>query len=202
MIELEKYIRKNREAFDNDHVSAEFDLIFEKRLQSMNQSQKRIRPIYLRYAGVAALLLLAIVITRINGNNFLETQTTEILESLSANSAGDRLIGIHKFNELYKKENQRIIEAVISIMHNDDNTNARIAAIKSLVKFQKNEVVRTSLIDALENEKKPLVQIELIRTLSFLEEKRAHPIFENVIKDPNNPSVVVNNAISAINNLK
>jgi len=87
-------------------------------------------------------------------------------------------------------------------LHDDANANVKIATIDALLKYPTNENIRISLIKALEKEKTPLVQIKIIKSLSFLKENRAQKPLENIINNKQTYPIVKNNATLAIHQLK
>ena len=121
---------------------------------------------------------------------------------LNNESAGKRLEGVYKFDDEFKKEDSKIINTLIKILHNDANANVKIATIDALLKFPSNDNVRTNLIIALEKEKTPLVQIKIIKSLSFLREHRAQKTLEEIINNNETFPIVKSNAALAINQLK
>ena len=97
---------------------------------------------------------------------------------------------IKKFNKLLK------------ILEKDDNANVKIATIDALLKFPKNEQIRQSFIKALEKEDVPLVQIKLIKAVSFLRENRAQKPLEKIINNEQTFPIVKNNATLAMVEIK
>ena len=99
------------------------------------------------------------------------------------------------------KEDRQIIEILIKILHKDQNTNVKIATIDVLLRFPQNKLIRENLLIALDKEKTPLVQIKLIKSLSFLREKRAQKSLKKIINNQQTFPIVKNNATLAINHL-
>jgi len=58
-------------------------------------------------------------------------------------------------------------------MNEDEHTNVRLAAVEALGKFYASEVARQALIDALNRQSIPEVQIAIIQILGNFKEKRA-----------------------------
>ena len=71
-----------------------------------------------------------------------------------------------------------------------------------MLKFPSNDNVRTNLVTALENEKTPLVQIKIIKSLSYLRENRAQNTLEEIINNEETFPIVKSNATLAMNQLK
>ena len=129
-------------------------------------------------------------------------ETKEVLAFLTDESAGNRLTGVYKFEDEFQKEDSKIINTLIKILHKDANANVKIATIDALLKYPTNEQIRTSLITALEKETIPLVQIKIIKSLSFLKENRAQKPLENIINNKQTYPIVKSNATLAMNQLK
>ena len=87
-------------------------------------------------------------------------------------------------------------------MHKDTNANVKIATIEALLKFPKNEQIRTNLVSALKKEETPLVQIRLIKAIIFLRENRAQKPLEEIINNKETYPIVKNNATLAIVEIK
>ena len=124
------------------------------------------------------------------------------MANLDNASAGKRLEGVYQFNDDYKKEDSRIINRLIEIIHKDENANVKIATVDALLQFPSNEKIRKNLIKALEKENKPLVQIKLIKALSILRENRAQKPLEKIINDEQTYPIVKNNATLAMVEIK
>lgn len=192
---LEKFIKENKEAFDDENLSKNFDQRFENKLKAeLHQPRKKSKLAYLKAISVAACLV--IVFTLFFNQNAIESnvQQTKILANLENSSVGKRLEGVYAFSDDYKKEDQRIITSLLKLLHKDENTNVKIATIEALLKFPQNEKIRLNLIEALEKEEDPLVQIKLIKTLSFLRENRAKKPLKEIINNNQTFPIVKANA--------
>jgi HEAT repeat protein len=150
----------------------------------------------------ASILLLFSIGFWFANKETISDEEQELLANLDADSAGKRLEGVYAFNDEYQKEDTRIINRLIEILHKDENANVKIATIDGLLQFPKNEKIRKNLITALENEDKPLVQIKLIKALSILRENRAQKPLEKIINSKQTYPIVKNNATLAMVNLK
>lgn len=202
-MKLKDYLQQNIEILDNEKMSEKADISFEKLLQNKLHQPKKQKVVYIRFIAVAAsitiVFLLGFWYNNQQNNNFKQQ---ELLASLKADSAGKRLEGIYAFNDEYKKEDARIINRLIEIIHKDENANVKIATIDALLQFPSNEKIRKNLIAALENENKPLVQIKLIKALSILRENRAKKPLEKIINDEQTYPIVKNNATLAMVEIK
>ena len=91
-----------------------------------------------------------------------------------------------------------MIEVLVKTLLNDENLNVKIATIDALLQFPNNEYIRKNLINAIEKETEPLVQIKLINSLKTLRETRAQKPLEKIINDNKTYPIVKNNATLAI----
>ncbi len=199
---LKEHIEQHKNEFDSEQMSATSEVLFKKRLQGELHSTKKSKVVYLRFITVAASIVLVLSIFFWNQNSGVSSETKEVLAFLNNESAGKRLEGVYKFDDEFKKEDSKIINTLIKILHNDANANVKIATIDALLKFPSNDNVRTNLIIALEKEKTPLVQIKIIKSLSFLREHRAQKTLEEIINNNETFPIVKSNAALAINQLK
>lgn len=200
---LKGYIQKNRAAFDTEKISARSDVDFEYKLKEALHTPKKGELRYFRTLRVAASIGLLIALGGISIYNYRQRQQKEaVLENLTAESAGTRLEGIYHFDDTFNKEDYEIIDTLIKILHEDSNVNVKIATIDALLKFSDNEIIRKNLVEALANEKQSLVQIKLIKSLSFLREKRAQKSLERLIENDGTLRIVKNNAHLAMSTLK
>lgn len=127
------------------------------------------------WAAVAASLLLCggvalgLLIGKQNTNQqltVLNTQVKDLKEMMSLNlmqsqiSTSDRLKGVQLVNDL-PEASTAVVQALLITLNEDDNTNVRLAALESLVRFADQPEVRTALIAAIAKQTSPLVQIAL-----------------------------------------
>ncbi len=115
-----------------------------------------------------------------------EAMTISLIEN---ESASKRLQAVN-YAEEFEKPGNEILKALITKMHYDDHINVRLAAAEALAKFSDNEMVRKALIDALDMEQDPSMQIELIQILVSIEEKRAVPSMEKLLQNEETPNYV------------
>ncbi|MFY0604073.1 MAG: HEAT repeat domain-containing protein [Flavobacteriaceae bacterium] len=199
---LKEYFQQHREAFDDDRMSDNADLSFQAKLQTSLHTPKKSKVITLRHLSIAASIAIVFFIGFWLQKQSFDSEKQLLLASLTNDSVGVRLEGVYKFDETYSKEDKKIIDTLIKILYDDKNANVKIATIDALLKFPSNEKIRKSLILAIEKEKTPLVQIKLIKSLSFLREHRAQKPLENIINDEQTFPIVKSNAALAMETLK
>lgn len=202
-MKLEDFIYKNKEAFQTEKMSKKADANFEKLLSKEFHQQKKQRIIFFKVLPYAAsIALLVATFFMLNQKPEISKEKQELLANLEAESAGKRLEGVYTFNDEFEKEDDKIIETLLNILEKDDNANVKIATIDALLKFPKNEQIRQSFIKALEKEDVPLVQIKLIKAVSFLRENRAQKPLEKIINNEQTFPIVKNNATLAMVEIK
>jgi HEAT repeat protein len=202
-MKLEDFIKDNKDAISEEQMSSKADANFDRLLKQKLHQLKKKKVVFLKFMSVAASILLLFSIGFWFANKeTISDEEQELLANLDADSAGKRLEGVYAFNDEYQKEDTRIINRLIEILHKDENANVKIATIDGLLQFPKNEKIRKNLITALENEDKPLVQIKLIKALSILRENRAQKPLEKIINSKQTYPIVKNNATLAMVNLK
>jgi hypothetical protein len=199
---LKEHLQRHRNEFDDKEMSFNSEAIFKGQLHKELHLPKKTKVVYLRFISVAASVVLVLSVIFWMQNSELSPETKEVLAFLTDDSAGNRLTGVYKFEDEFEKEDSKIINTLIKILHDDANANVKIATIDALLKYPTNEKIRISLISALENEKTPLVQIKIIKSLSFLKENRAQKPLEDIINNKQTYPIVKNNATLAINQLK
>ncbi|WP_106791081.1 HEAT repeat domain-containing protein [Aquimarina sp. Aq78] len=115
-----------------------------------------------------------------------QTMTISLIEN---ESASKRLQAVN-YAEEFEKPGNDILNALINKMHYDDHTNVRLAAAEALAKFSDSEMIRKALINALDIEQDPGIQIELIQILVSIQEKRAVPSMEKLLQKEETPDYV------------
>lgn len=91
---------------------------------------------------------------------------------LEKSSPGERLRGVSLSYDM-EQPGVKLIDALIHTLNHDSNVNVRLAAVDALYLFYKNPVVRENLIDSLNKQDSPLVQIALVDLIVTMRERRA-----------------------------
>ncbi len=194
---IENYIKKHKDTFQAQvpsNLSEGFEARLEKEFPQENQNKWKFW-----VTGIAASLAILLAVVSISYKN---TAEQDILLALNnQNSSVDRLKGIYEYQEL-QKEDEEFITKLIELLHQDENNNVKIAAIDALKDFPDNDHVREALIEALEKEEEPIIQIELIKAISELREKRATPSLQKVINNQKTIDYVKESALYTYNQLK
>jgi type I site-specific restriction-modification system R (restriction) subunit len=110
-------------------------------------------------------------------------QKTEMMSMLDNElSASQRVIGATVAYNMDKPDDE-IITALVKAMNEDPNTNVRLAALDALGKFHEQPLVRKALIDALQTQTDPNVQIALIHLMVDIKEKEIIQELERITTD-------------------
>ncbi|MBE1298802.1 MAG: hypothetical protein GJ680_02670 [Alteromonadaceae bacterium] len=97
--------------------------------------------------------------------NEVKSLTTMVAVSMLQNpSATERLNGIAYSASLIDQEPQ-IQQTLLKVLATDDSTSVKLAALKSLAEIQNIAPIADALIDVLNTERNPLVQINVLQML-------------------------------------
>lgn len=150
---------------------------------------------YLRIVASIAIVISAFLIGKYQPNkqtqlaNQPTKQEKQVLAMLTNDSASKRIQGIDLSEEITHPDNA-IINALISRLFTDENTNVRLASAEALAKFTSLTIVKDALLKALETDKEPTVQIELIQILAKIQEKRALEPMQKLLKKEDTPKFI------------
>src|SRR5579872_183111 len=119
----------------------------------------------------------------------LTTQVSEMREmmmkSLLQNpSASERMRGVSYTSEI-RTVNKDVIEALLSTLNNDPNTNVRLMTLEALTHYADNPLVREGLVQSILQQDSPLVQAALADVMLKLQEKRAVRPFRKLLQHKN-----------------
>ncbi|HLZ89164.1 MAG TPA: HEAT repeat domain-containing protein, partial [Puia sp.] len=87
-------------------------------------------------------------------------------------SASERMRGVSYTSEI-QAVNKDVIEALLSTLNNDPNTNVRLMTLEALTHYANNPLVREGLVQSILQQESPLVQAALADVMLRLQEKRA-----------------------------
>ncbi|GGI58076.1 HEAT repeat domain-containing protein [Winogradskyella haliclonae] len=196
---LEKFIKEHKTAFDDQVMPDAITLDFEARLKNELHHSSRVKHLSLiKYASVAASIALLVTLGVLYNDRQqqLEIRDNLMLALDESETNSERLVAIYDIEDEYqdKEEDEKILNAFFKILKENSDANSKIAVIDALLKFPNNQKVRTNLIEALGNEKEPLVQLKLIKSVAVLREKRAKPNLQEIIEDNESLPLVKGNA--------
>ncbi len=193
----------------NPSMKLDFDEMLEKEKSSLQDSKvvslenrpKKPWKTALQIAATITLIVAAYSLGK-NQNNESFTKEIAVLEkqkiemkqtmtiSLIENESASKRLQAVNYAEEFEKPGNDILKALIDKMHYDEHINVRLAAAEALVKFSDSEMVRKALINALDKEQDPSMQIELIQILVSIQEKRAVPSMEKLLQEEKTPDYV------------
>ncbi|WP_299221555.1 HEAT repeat domain-containing protein [uncultured Aquimarina sp.] len=182
-------------------LQKEKEILSDSKIVSLRKNSKNSWKTVLQIAATVALIVSAYFYGK-QENNESFSQEMAVLEkekvqlkqevtiSLIENKSASKRLQAVNYAEEFEKPGNEILKALINKMFYDDHINVRLAAAEALTKFSDSEMVRKALIDALEMEQDPGMQIELIQILVSIQEKRAVPSMEKLLQNEETPSYV------------
>ncbi|MET0464703.1 MAG: HEAT repeat domain-containing protein [Chitinophagaceae bacterium] len=155
----------------------------------------------LRVAAAAALLIAGTIYGTYQANRkteqrigHLELQYQEMMKertlAMLDNSSASKRIQAVSYSEEMEQPDEKVLKAIINRLHHDENVNVRLAAAEALWKFKDEELVKQALIQALDLESSPDVQIAIIEFLIGAREKRAVKPMQKLLNEPAVPGFV------------
>ncbi len=107
-----------------------------------------------------------------DGAPVMEMKKVLAFEQLPKTSASERIQAVNQSYELTQADRD-ITQLLINTLNFDANVNVRLAACQALARFENEPDVRDALIQSLQIQTDPNVQITLIEVLVAIKEKRA-----------------------------
>ncbi len=145
---------------------------------------------YIRVAASVLIVASAFVIgTMVGTGPSGGNQVEQVLASIENESASQRIAALNLSEEINTTD-RRILEAFVDRLLYDEKPSVRLAAVEALAKFSSEEMVKVAFLKALEKDKDPAIQIELIQVLVKIEEKRALSPMKNLLDNENVPEYV------------
>ncbi len=119
----------------------------------------------------------------------IETKNLMILNLLEQQSASKRIMAANYAEEL-EEINPEVMDALVYSLNNDYSANVRLAALEALSRYTDYPFVRFELIKCFENEKDPIIQLNMINMMVLLNEKSSAHIMQKLVNDDNTPKIV------------
>jgi hypothetical protein len=107
---------------------------------------------------------------------------TVALSLLERQSAASRLEGI-SWSSRVQRPDRDLIDALLTTLRGDPNTNVRLAALDALEKFTSDDAVRKALVESIPGQDSPLVQIGLIDAVVHMRDSAASPELQKLSHD-------------------
>ncbi len=127
-------------------------------------------------------------------SQMVQLETQEVRESLVLTlleqpAASKRMQAFNETNKL-EKVNEKLVQALLKTLNNDENVNVRLAAIESLLLFADEPFVREGLIKSIRYQDSPIVQVTIAKAMVALQEKGARKELHKLLeKEDLNSSV-------------
>lgn len=173
-----------------------------KRLKSTDLRVLGFKPsLIIQIAAAIALILIGFGVGNFNTkhamNNKLAVLEQEnfkmnklVAFSLMENESASKRLQAVNYAQAIAEQDLEILQVLIEKMQNDKHVNVRLAAANALVQFADKALVVDALIGTLETEKNANMQIELIQILVSIQEKRAIPLMQDLLKKEEVPAYV------------
>lgn len=101
-----------------------------------------------------------------------------------------------------QSDSDEITNILIYTMNNDPNINVRLSAAEALFRFRAQPHIRTSLVNALNHQSAPIMQITLIDMLVQLKERSALNEMQKLLMDSDTRDIVKSRLRDGIAELK
>jgi hypothetical protein len=122
-------------------------------------------------------------------NDVKEMKQLVMLSMLEKQSPSERIKAVN-YAEEFSEPDAKVVSALVSTLNTDDNVNVRLAAANALARFANAKPARDALIESLEIQTDPIIQISLINLMVDLEEKRAIAPLKKLLNNKNTTQVV------------
>lgn len=129
-----------------------------------------------------------------------EMKQLVVYSLLRQESASERIKAVSYAMEFTEPERE-LTEALLNTLNYDPSVNVRLSAIQALSNFSYNGEIRSGLIESLEKQYDPMVQIMLINTLVGMAEKNAVHHFKRLAEDEETLDIVKQHAEEGIKTL-
>ncbi len=103
-----------------------------------------------------------------------------VISKLDNKSTGSRLQAVGLTHEM-SEVSEKICDALLFTINNDPSDNVRLASIEALIPLGNMEIVRHGLINAIPQQKSPLVLISLAEALKKIGASQSADQFQNQI---------------------
>lgn len=109
-------------------------------------------------------------------------QTMLVMTLLEKESAVDRLRAVSLTSTLPSNDDA-VIHALLTTLDNDPDVNVRLEAIDALLKRASDPRVRRGLVESINHQSSPLVQVSLADAMVSLQEKSSAPELKKLMEE-------------------
>jgi hypothetical protein len=118
-----------------------------------------------------------------------EMKELMMLKMLEQNSTTERLKAVSLTNDMVEVSD-KVSSALFDALRHDENNNVRLAAINALAMYTDHSEVRKGLIESIQYQESPLVQLALAELMVTLNEKNSVKEFRSIIENKKTPQDV------------
>lgn len=108
-----------------------------------------------------------------------EMKKLMMLTLIEQPKAQERIRAVNMVSEIPGAD-EKVIEALITTLNQDDNLNVRLASLESLLNYGQRPEVRHALIDALKMQDSPIMLVSIADALVLIQEKNSVEAMENL----------------------
>ena len=112
-----------------------------------------------------------------------------MLSLMEKESATQRLKAVSLTSEM-DQASDKVTNALFVALNKDENVNVRLAALEALKPYVSKSTVRLKLIESIEEQASPLVQVALAELMVTIQEKRSVDQLRQLLKDERVPKEV------------
>ncbi|ADB40611.1 HEAT repeat domain-containing protein [Spirosoma linguale] len=117
-------------------------------------------------------------------NQVQDMRQMMMLSLLENPSASERLRAVG-YTEEINSVDDKVVEALLTTLNNDDNVNVRLVTLEALAKLADNAAVREGLVQSITRQESPLLQSALADVMVKLQEKRSIKPLKQLLHDDN-----------------
>lgn len=103
------------------------------------------------------------------------------LTLLEQPSATDRLKAVNLTTDM-ERADDKVIKALLQTLNNDPNVNVRLTAIEALYQHAENPIAREGLVQSINKQESPLVQLALADVMVAMQEKDSVQQLKKLLK--------------------
>lgn len=112
-----------------------------------------------------------------------QIQALTVLSLLDMPSANKRMLAV-SLASMNEQPDAMVVNALLNTLKQDKNINVRLEALQVLAKHSSSENVRTGLVQAIDYQKSPMLQIALANLMLDLDEKQAIQPIKEMLEQP------------------
>jgi hypothetical protein len=118
-----------------------------------------------------------------------ELKEMMMLSLLEKESASQRLKAVSLTSEM-NQASEKVTNALFTTLNHDENVNVRLAALDALKSYSKESTVRAKLIESINIQDSPLVQMALAELMVSIQEKKSVEALKQVLQRDKTPKEV------------